>query len=211
MPTNFVFILADDLGYADLGCYGGRAPVSPIIDRMAAEGLRFTRGYANSAVCSPTRFALATGRYQYRIRWEDVKYEPGELRVVAYKGGKRWAEAVTKTTGPAARLTLKADHATIKSDGRDISFVTVTVADKDGQIVPRAKNRIHFEVSGPGEIVAVDNGDATNLESFQAPERTAYNGMCLVIIRAKAGRGGRISLKAQAKGLPTAEIPITSR
>lgn len=68
MPTNFIFILADDLGYADLGCYGGRAPVSPNIDRMAAEGLRFTRGYSNSAVCSPTRFALATGRYQYRIR-----------------------------------------------------------------------------------------------------------------------------------------------
>jgi arylsulfatase A-like enzyme len=68
MPTNFIFILADDLGYADLGCYGGRAPVSPNIDRMAAEGLRFMRGYANSAVCSPTRFALATGRYQYRIR-----------------------------------------------------------------------------------------------------------------------------------------------
>jgi arylsulfatase A-like enzyme len=68
MPTNFIFILADDLGYADLGCYGGRAPTSPNIDRMAAEGLRFTRGYSNSAVCSPTRFALATGRYQYRLR-----------------------------------------------------------------------------------------------------------------------------------------------
>ena len=68
MPPNFIFILADDLGYADLGCYGGRAPVSPNIDRMAAQGLRFTRGYANSAVCSPTRFALATGRYQYRVR-----------------------------------------------------------------------------------------------------------------------------------------------
>jgi arylsulfatase A-like enzyme len=69
MPSpNFIFILADDLGYADLGCYGGRAPTSPNIDRMAAEGLRFTRGYSNSAVCSPTRFALATGRYQYRIR-----------------------------------------------------------------------------------------------------------------------------------------------
>ncbi len=68
MSPNFIFILADDLGYADLGCYGGRAPVSPNIDRMAAQGLRFTRGYANSAVCSPTRFALATGRYQYRIR-----------------------------------------------------------------------------------------------------------------------------------------------
>ncbi|WP_178131164.1 sulfatase [Reyranella sp. CPCC 100927] len=68
MPTNFIFILADDLGHADLGCYGGRAPVSPHLDRMAADGLRFTQGYANSPVCSPTRFALITGRYQYRLR-----------------------------------------------------------------------------------------------------------------------------------------------
>lgn len=87
---NFVFILADDLGYADLGCYGGRsryAPrgsCSPVLDRMAAEGLRFTDGYSNSPVCSPTRFALATGRYQYRLRggWDEpiatsVRADPG--------------------------------------------------------------------------------------------------------------------------------------
>jgi arylsulfatase A-like enzyme len=65
---NFVFILADDLGYADLGCYGGRGSCSPNLDRMAAQGLRFTEGYSNSPVCSPTRFALATGRWQYRLR-----------------------------------------------------------------------------------------------------------------------------------------------
>ena len=65
---NFVFILADDLGYADLGCYGGRSKCSPVLDRMAKEGLRFTQGYANSSVCSPTRFALMTGRWQHRLR-----------------------------------------------------------------------------------------------------------------------------------------------
>lgn len=69
---NFVFIVADDLGYADLGCYGGRparfGPVSPTIDRLAAGGMKFTEGYANSPVCSPTRFALMTGRWQYRLR-----------------------------------------------------------------------------------------------------------------------------------------------
>jgi arylsulfatase A-like enzyme len=70
MPTrpNIVFIVADDLGFADLGCYGGRVPVSPVLDRLAAQGLRFTQGYANSPVCSPTRFALMTGRWQYRLR-----------------------------------------------------------------------------------------------------------------------------------------------
>jgi arylsulfatase A-like enzyme len=68
MKPNFVFILADDLGYADLGCYGGRANCSPNLDRLATEGLRFTNGYANSSVCSPSRFAIATGRYQHRLR-----------------------------------------------------------------------------------------------------------------------------------------------
>jgi arylsulfatase A-like enzyme len=68
VQPSFVFILADDLGYADLGCYGGRSPCSPELDRMAADGLRFTNGYSNSPVCSPTRFALMTGRWQYRLR-----------------------------------------------------------------------------------------------------------------------------------------------
>ncbi len=67
-PPSFVFILADDLGYADLGCYGARADSTPCLDRMAGQGLRFTDGYSNSPVCSPTRFALMTGRYQYRLR-----------------------------------------------------------------------------------------------------------------------------------------------
>ena len=65
---NLIFIVADDLGYADLGCYGGRAPVSPVLDRLAAAGIKFTQGYSNSPVCSPTRFAMITGRYQYRLR-----------------------------------------------------------------------------------------------------------------------------------------------
>jgi arylsulfatase A-like enzyme len=68
LKPSFIFILADDLGYADLGCYGGRMHCSPVLDRMAAEGVRFIQGYANSPVCSPTRFALATGRWQYRLR-----------------------------------------------------------------------------------------------------------------------------------------------
>ena len=65
---NIIFIVADDLGFADLGCYGGRAPVSPVLDGLAAGGIKFTQGYSNSPVCSPTRFALMTARYQYRLR-----------------------------------------------------------------------------------------------------------------------------------------------
>jgi len=72
MKPNIIFIVADDLGYADLGCYGGRdaefGPVSPVLDALVAKGLKFTQGYSNSPVCSPTRFALMTARYQYRLR-----------------------------------------------------------------------------------------------------------------------------------------------
>ena len=148
------------------------------------------------------------GQYVYRLRWDDVKYEPGELKVVAYKNGKSWAEDSMKTTGPASKLLAQADRATIKADGQDLSFVTVSVADRNGLMVPRSKNRLHFSITGPGEIIAVDNGDATNLESFQSPERNAYNGLCLVIVRAKAGQAGLIKLKAQAAGLAAAQITI---
>ena len=150
-------------------------------------------------------------QYEYRLRWDDVKYEPGELKVIAYKNGKRWAEDVMKTTGPAAGLTLQADRANVKADGHDLSFVTVTITDKTGLLVPRSHNRIRFSLSGPGEIVATDNGDATNLESFQAQERNAYNGLCLVIVRAKSGQAGQIKLKAQADGLTSGEITIATR
>jgi beta-galactosidase len=150
-------------------------------------------------------------QYEYRLRWDEVKYEPGELKVVAYKNGKRWTEDVMKTTGVAARITLQADRASIKADGHDLAFVTVTVADRAGLLVPRSKNRIRFSLSGPGEIVAVDNGDATNLESFQAHERNAFNGLCLVIVRARAGQAEKIKLKAQADGLTGGEITIASR
>jgi beta-galactosidase len=150
------------------------------------------------------------GQYEYRLRWDDVKYEPGELKVVAYKNGKHWAEDIVRTTGSASKLLLKPDRAEIKADGQDLSFVTVTVADKDGLLVPRSKNRIRLEISGPGEIVAVDNGDATDHESFQAKERKAYNGLVLIIVRAKAGPPGAIQLRAESGGLATAQISIRS-
>ncbi len=150
------------------------------------------------------------GKNQYRLHWDDVKYEPGELHVVAYKDGKKWAEDTVKTTGDAAKVTLAPDRATIHADGLDLSFVTVTIADKDGLMVPRSKNLVKFDIAGPGEIAAVDNGDATSFESFQAHERKAYNGLALVIIRSKPGESGKITLKAMSDGLTGAETSVTT-
>jgi beta-galactosidase len=144
------------------------------------------------------------------LRWDDVKYQPGELRVVAYKHGRLWAEDVVKTTGAAAKVVLAADRAALKADGEDLSFVTVTIADQEGLLVPRSKNLVRFELSGPGGIVAVDNGDETSFEPFQAKERKAYNGLALVIIRTQKGEPGAITLKAQADGLAPAEITLRS-
>ncbi|MEA3189117.1 MAG: beta-galactosidase [Chthoniobacter sp.] len=149
-------------------------------------------------------------QYQYRLRWDEVKYEPGELRVVAYKVGKKWAEETMKTTGAAGKVSLEPDRKTIKADGQDLAFVTVTVADKDGALVPRSKNRLQFSVSGPGEIIAVDNGDATDLHSFQSKERKAFNGLCLVVVRTVEGKPGPIVLKATSDGLAAGETTISA-
>jgi beta-galactosidase len=148
---------------------------------------------------------------EYRLRWDDVKFAPGELKVVAYKSGKKWATDVTRTTGAAAKLTLQADRATIAADGKDLAFVTVTVADRKGQLVPRSKNQIKFNLTGPGEIVATDNGDPTSFESFQIPERKAFNGLALVIVRAKPGESGKIKLTATADGLASGSVAIRAK
>jgi beta-galactosidase len=141
------------------------------------------------------------GPYEYRLRWDEVVYEPGTLKVVTYKNGREWAADERKTAGPPAKLTLQPDRAEICADGRDLSFIAVTVTDEGGCTVPRADNRIHFDLAGPGEIVATDNGDPTSFESFQAHDRKAFNGLCLVIVRGEAGKSGNISIVARAEGL----------
>ena len=148
------------------------------------------------------------GQPAYRIRWDDVVYESGELKVVAYKNGKKWATDIVKTTGEAKRLELKPDRAMITGDGHDISYVTLKVTDKAGLTVPRAQNLIHFNVSGPGEIVATDNGDATDLSAFPSHDRNAFNGLAMVIVKAKRGQSGAITVTAASEGLESARAKI---
>lgn len=149
------------------------------------------------------------GAYEYRLKWDDVKYQPGELKVIAYKAGREWAKDSVKTSGPAAKIMLQPDRTRIAMDGEDLSYVTVTVADRDGQLVPRSKNLIKFEVSGPAEIVATDNGDATDLSVFQNPVRKAFNGLALAIIRAKPdAAAGMITLRATSDGLQAGEVRL---
>jgi len=150
------------------------------------------------------------GPFEYRLCWDDVPYEPGTLKVVARKNGKRWATEVVKTTGPAAKLALKADRNSIRADAKDLAFVTLTVEDKNGRMAPDAMNKIQFSIEGAGEILATGNGDATSHVSFQSKELNAFNGLCLAIVRASPGETGKITIKAQSDGLIPAKLTIHS-
>ena len=151
------------------------------------------------------------GKYEYRLRWDSVRYEPGELKAIAYKNGNKWAENVIKTTGKPIKLNTSSDRDTIHADGKDLAFITVQVTDKDGLAVPRTNNQIEFSIEGPGEIVATDNGDATNMVSFSSTKRQAFNGLCLVIVRSKNGEKGTIKIIAKSNGLIADQVLIKSK
>jgi beta-galactosidase len=150
-------------------------------------------------------------KFEYRLHWDDVVYRPGKLKVVAYKNGRKWATDTVQTAGAPEKLLLQSDRSLLQANGQDLAYVTVTVADKDGVMAPRARNRVKFVLDGPGEIVATDNGDPTSFEPFQSPERNVFNGLAVVIVRAKAGQLGTLRLTAKSGGLKEATVRITSR
>ncbi|HEX2860917.1 MAG TPA: DUF4982 domain-containing protein, partial [Lacunisphaera sp.] len=150
------------------------------------------------------------GEFEYRLRWDEVVYEPGRLEVVAYKDGREWARDAVQTAGDASALDLQPDRGTIAADGLDLAFVTVRITDRQGLTVPRADHRLEFGIEGPGEIVATDNGDPTSFEPFQSPARKAFSGLCLVIVKAKPGHPGEIRVTATGEGLNGGTTRIVS-
>lgn len=150
------------------------------------------------------------GPLEYRLRWDEVRYEPGELRVVAYRGGEKWAEETVKTTGPALQVLLGADRTALRADGSDLCFITVTIADEEGRQVPRAGNLVRFALSGPGEIFAVDNGDPTSHEPFKAAtSHKAFHGLALVIVRTRSREAGEITLEAHSENLLSGKVTLS--
>lgn len=150
-----------------------------------------------------------TFKSKYRLSW-NVPYEPGTLKVVGYKDGKEVVEEKVVTAGKPAKISLAVDRSKINADGRDLAYVTVRIEDKNGNFCPLADNIVNFKVSGAGKLIAVDNGDATSVESFQADHRKAFNGMCLAIIRSEK-TAGSISLQAKSRGLKSASVQIATK
>ena len=144
---------------------------------------------------------------RYRLRWNNVKYEPGEIKVVAYDyDGTPRGEQVVRTAGAPARIVLKADRNRISSKGEDLSFVTVSVVDKNGTPCPTATNKMKFEVSGAGKYRAACNGDATSLVAFNSTEMPLFSGELVVVVEGL--KRGTAMLSVSTDGLPTAKLPI---
>ena len=144
---------------------------------------------------------------RYRLRWNNVKYEPGEIKVVAYDyDGTAKGEKIIRTAGAPARIVLKADRNSISSKGEDLSFVTVLVVDKNGTPCPTATNNMKFNVSGAGKFRAACNGDATSLVAFNSTEMPLFSGELVVVVEGL--KHGTAMLSVSADGLPTATLPI---
>ncbi len=140
---------------------------------------------------------------RYRLRWREVKYEPGELRVVVYdNNGSKAGEQVIRTAGKPSKLVLEADRPTIKADGNDLSFVTVSLVDKNGTLCPDAANQLEFSVKGAATYKAACNGDATSLEPFTQPTMKLFHGQLVVVVQAsdKAGNA-TLTVRDRKSGL----------
>ena len=147
---------------------------------------------------------------RYRLMWMDTKYEPGTVKVVAYDAnGKAVAEKEIHTAGKPYAIKLEADRTKIAADGKDLSFVTVSVVDKDGNLCPLADNEIKFKVKGKGYYRAGANGNPASLESFQKPQMKVFSGMMTAIV-SSTEEAGEIVLEASSKGLKTAKLEIVS-
>lgn len=148
---------------------------------------------------------------RYRLMWMDTRYEPGTVKVIAYdRDGRPAAETEIRTAGKPHHIELCADRTSLAADGKDLSFITVKVVDKDGNICPDASNLIRFSVKGAGSYRAAANGDATCIHPFHLPEMPAFSGMLTAIVQT-GEKPGAIEFKASAKGLKSASLCLTAR
>ena len=137
----------------------------------------------------------------------NVTFEPGTVKVVARKDGVETASQEIHTAGEPAQIRLTPDRKIIKRNGTDLSFVTVEILDKDGNLCPNADNLVQFSIDGKGFIAGVDNGSPISLERFKDDKRKAFYGKCLVVLQ-NNGKGGKIKLKATSEGLNDAQITV---
>ncbi|MBN2068379.1 MAG: DUF4982 domain-containing protein [Opitutales bacterium] len=208
-------------GISELPLYGGADRVFHTVD-IEAQFLRIeftgtdsetrTAGIRNVyAYAEPCESDYYDVTYKYRLRWNDVTYEPGELKVVAYKDGKVLGEETVQTAGDPAQVALTADRTMLSADGADLAFITVEVTDKAGIACPTAQNKVQFSVTGPAVIAGVGNGNPQSFEPFQVAYRNLFNGKALLIVRTQKGQSGKITVKAVSEGLKPVQTTLQAQ
>lgn len=148
---------------------------------------------------------------RYRLRWEDVAYQPGEVKAVAYKDGRKLGEAIVRTAGEPAKLRLTPDRKSLKADGDDLCYVRVEAVDKQGTVCPLAMSEVKFTVTGPATIAGVGNGDHHFPAEFVTDHVTLFYGKAMLILRTTEGSGGAIRVQATSEGLPASQVAVRSR
>lgn len=164
----------------DLWCYYNQADEVELFINGKSQGVR-----------------KKSNEHEYHVAWH-VTYEPGEVRVVARKNGKQVNEKTIRTAGAPHHIRLTSSRNVLKANGRSLSFVTVEVVDKEGNLCPWADQNIQFSLTGEGKIAGVDNGSPFSLERFQANSRHAFFGKCMVVVQ--AGKAPSV-IKLTAKGV----------
>ena len=143
------------------------------------------------------------------VMWR-LKYQPGTLKAISRKNGKEILVKEVKTANAPYKIRLSPDRSTIHADGSDLLYITVEILDEQGALVPGAENLVRFNVSGAGSVAGVDNGDPVSHDSFQANERKAFHGLCLLVVKSSK-KSGTISVVASADGLITDSLKIETK
>jgi len=146
---------------------------------------------------------------QYMAAWQ-VPYMAGDLKAVGYKGKNIVTTSELHTAGEPVQIQLTADRTQLQADGQDLSYITVALVDEKGHQNPKAENEVQFTIAGPGTVAGVGNANPVSLESYQLPQRKAWKGRCLVIVKS-SDKSGPITLTATVNGLKPASIIIQSK
>ena len=185
------------------GREGEKTPVFVYTNYPSAELFINGKSYGRQ-----TKHKNGTVENRYRLMWHDAVYQPGEVRVVAYdEQGNPVAEKTVRTAGKPHHIELVTDRSSLQADGKDLSYVTLRIVDKDGNLCPNDGRLVSFKVKGAGKYRASANGDPTCLDLFHKPEMHAFGGMLTVIVQS-GEKTGEIELQATAKGIKTGTIRI---
>ncbi|WP_026714268.1 DUF4982 domain-containing protein [Flavobacterium daejeonense] len=145
---------------------------------------------------------------RYRLMWMDVKYEPGEIKVVAYDAnGTKKTEKIIRTAGKPHHIELIPDRTEMQANGSDLVYITVRMVDKDGNLCPNAQDLVQFTAAGAGNYRAAANGDPTCLDLFHLPKMHLFNGQLTAIVQA-GEKNGKLTFEAKAKGVKSGKLPL---